>query len=60
MIMLEYTKLILSKVSFDPQLFVKEYKKAIQWLSPEDANTLLQWCLKNMEEPLVKLIQQML
>ena len=34
--MLEYTKLILRKVSFSRELFGKELKKSIKWLKKEE------------------------
>jgi hypothetical protein len=43
--MLEYSKLILSKVSFDPHLFKKELKKALAWVNQNEKRLLLQWCL---------------
>ena len=42
--MLKYTKEILTKVSFDAQLFEKELKKAIKLLIPGEINELKQWC----------------
>lgn len=42
--MLKYTKEILTKVSFDAQLFEKELKKAIKLLVPGEINELKQWC----------------
>lgn len=42
--MLEYSKMILEKVSFDAQLFQREFRKAISKLLPCDANELIQWC----------------
>ena len=44
--MLKYTKEILTKVSFDAQLFEKELKKAIKLLVPGEINELKQWCLE--------------
>ena len=38
--MIEYTKLILSKVSFDPNLFYRELKKAVNSLLPYEAKRL--------------------
>lgn len=43
--MYEYTKEILTKVSFDRTLFRKELKKSIQWLQREEKNLLKVWCL---------------
>ena len=42
--MLEYIKLILSKVSFSRELFEKELKKAIQMLVPNEVEQLRVWC----------------
>jgi len=41
--MLEYTKTILKKVSFDPRLFVKEVKKAASRLLPPEIEELKIW-----------------
>lgn len=40
---LDYYKLILEKVSFDPQLLGKEYRKALKLLSKQEARQLRQW-----------------
>jgi hypothetical protein len=45
---LEYTKMILSKVSFDKQLLKKEYKKAIKSLNISDKIELNSW-MKSQE-----------
>jgi hypothetical protein len=45
--MLEFCKLILTKVSFDRLLFRKELEKSIRWLNGEELNQLRQWCLDN-------------
>lgn len=42
-IMLDYTKMILQKVSFDALLFTKELKKAILWLLPDEIDDLKVW-----------------
>ena len=44
--MLEYTKTVLQKVSFDSLLFTKEVKKAISVLLPQEVEELKIW-LKN-------------
>ncbi|NJN25371.1 MAG: hypothetical protein HC819_05060 [Cyclobacteriaceae bacterium] len=44
--MLKYAKEILTKVSFDAQLFEKELKKAIKMLVPEEIKELRAWCLE--------------
>ncbi|RLD23221.1 MAG: hypothetical protein DRI54_07635 [Bacteroidetes bacterium] len=43
--MFEFSKKILSKVSFDRILFKKELKKAIHWASPSERTLLKIWCL---------------
>lgn len=43
--MLEMTKTVLEKVSFDRTLFRKELKKSIQWLRKEETLLLKTWCL---------------
>lgn len=44
--MLNYVKLILSKVSFDKNLFEKELKKAIALLIPNEIIELKTWCME--------------
>ncbi|SDL90969.1 hypothetical protein [Kriegella aquimaris] len=41
--MLEYTKTVLKKVSFDTKLFCKELKKAISRLLPDEVEELKLW-----------------
>jgi hypothetical protein len=41
--MLEYTKTVLQKVSFDARLFSKELKKAINRLLPNELEELKEW-----------------
>jgi hypothetical protein len=43
--MLELSKNILQKVSFDKTLFRKELLKAIKWLQPSEKLLLKMWCL---------------
>ena len=45
--MLEYSKKVLSKVSFDISLFKKELLKAYQNLLQEEIEELMQWVIKN-------------
>ena len=40
---LDYYKMILDKVSFDPHLFDKEYKKALRHLTAHEAGDLNDW-----------------
>lgn len=41
--MLEYSKTVLKKVSFDAKLFYKELKKALVRLLPEEVEELKVW-----------------
>lgn len=43
--MLEYTKLVLQKVSFNRELFSKELRKAFKWLQKEELVMLQAWCI---------------
>lgn len=42
--MLNYVKKVLTKVSFDAQLFEKELRKAINLLIGDDIRELKHWC----------------
>ncbi|MFC6998475.1 hypothetical protein [Rufibacter roseus] len=44
--MLEYVKLILDKVSFDPKLFEKELRKSMRMLVRNELEALQAWCYK--------------
>jgi hypothetical protein len=48
--MLEYFKTVLSKVSFDFELFEKELKKALLYLLPAEAYQLKDWCYNEFDE----------
>ena len=48
--MLEFTKKILSKVSFDKTLFKKELSKSARWLSKEEVITLKIWALTTFSQ----------
>jgi hypothetical protein len=41
---LEYAKLILEKVSFEPKIFKKELRKALRKSSKRDFKQLMDWC----------------
>ena len=41
--MLDYSRLILEKVSFDSNIFSKELKKAIKMLLPDEIEQLAVW-----------------
>ena len=52
---LDYYKVILQKVSFDEELFVKEYQKALSYLEPDEISVLNRWIiLENMDHLLKK------
>ena len=44
--MLEYTKTVLQKVSFDARLFSRELQKAIERLLPNELEELHRWLLQ--------------
>jgi hypothetical protein len=44
--MLEYTKTVLQKVSFDARLFSRELQKAIERLLPNELLELKQWLVQ--------------
>jgi hypothetical protein len=48
--MLEYCKLILSKIRFDKRLFRKEYRKALSYLKPNEHEALREWVRKDLDE----------
>jgi hypothetical protein len=41
---LEYAKMILEKVSFEPKIFRKELRKALKKSSKRDFKHLMAWC----------------
>lgn len=45
--MLDYSKLILEKVSFDSKLFEKELRKALKMLVAPDREELQAWVIRN-------------
>ena len=48
--MLEFSKKILSKVSFDKKLFRKELLKSVRWLSKKEVITLKIWALTTFSQ----------
>lgn len=50
--MLEYCKIILSKMTFSQTLFRKEYKKSIGWLPEPEVKLLNEWVRTNYGKPL--------
>ena len=47
--MLEYSKLILSKMTFDKKLFKKEVRKAFRYLNREERRQLIIWVRSKSE-----------
>jgi hypothetical protein len=43
--MLEFSKNVLEKVSFDRNLFYKELVKAARWVKPDEKLLLKAWCI---------------
>lgn len=48
--MLEYAKVILPKVSFSKDLFIKELHKCINWVEENERYELYAWCYENFNE----------
>ena len=48
--MLEFSKKILNKVSFDKKLFKKELAKSIDWLSKKEGLNLKIWALTTFSQ----------
>ena len=48
--MLEFSKKILSKVSFDKNLFRKELRKSTVWLNKKEVITLKIWALTTFSQ----------
>ena len=65
MTMLEYTKMILEKVSFEPRIFRKELRKALRQSTKEKFQQLMSWCRerfskqKNYEKSAVILVNKL-
>ncbi len=65
MTMLEYTKMILEKVSFEPRIFRKELRKALRQSTKEEFQQLMSWCRerfskrKNYEKSAVILVNKL-
>ena len=56
--MLEFSKNVLQKVSFDHHLFEKELTKSLQWINQTDAENLREWCLEMYGNKYSHIIQQ--
>lgn len=49
--MLTYSKIVLRKMSFSKRLFLKEYRKALTWLGPEERDELRKWVRDSANTP---------
>ena len=56
--MLEYTKTILKKVSFDARLFEKELKKALKTLVNDELQELKRWCYATFSDRYVFILEK--
>ncbi len=57
--MLELTKMILTKVSFDAHLFQKELDKAIKWITDaEEIKKFQVWCKKEFGSKYPKIVNK--
>ena len=56
--MLEYSKIILPKVSFSRQLFKKELNKCINWTEPEEMSELYNWCYENFGDMYPEILEE--
>lgn len=52
--MLDYSKFILSKMTFDKKLFKKEFRKAFRYLNREERRQLIIWV--RSESDLLRLV----
>lgn len=57
--MLNYVKIILTKVSFDKTLFEKELSKSIQKLTSNDLIELKTWCYSNFSESYTDVLEKL-
>lgn len=56
--MLEYSKIILPKVSFSRHLFKKELNKCIKWTEPKDIHELYEWCHENFSDIYPEILEE--
>ncbi len=56
--MLEYSKIILQKVSFDKLLFSKELRKALLHLSLHEQTDLKNWCNQHFQNRYPEVLQE--
>ena len=58
MAMLNYSKIILEKVSFDPELFEKELIKSMEFIEKEELPKLKAWCNQNFRHIYPSLLEK--
>jgi hypothetical protein len=56
--MLEYAKMILEKVSFEPCLFEKELRKAVMRLYPSELQELKSWCFMEFSDRFLLILKE--
>lgn len=56
--MLEYSKIILDKVSFNSILFEKELGKALELLTKSEKENFLMWCKSKFDHNQNKILQK--
>lgn len=57
--MLEYIKMILTKVSFDRTLFEKELGKAVEKLASNELSELRTWCYTHFSESYLDILERL-
>jgi hypothetical protein len=55
--MFEYQKMILEKVSFSKQLFIKEFEKSKKWLSNKEFKDLISWINKTFNPNIIQVTE---
>ncbi|MCX7954735.1 MAG: hypothetical protein N3A01_06045 [Bacteroidales bacterium] len=58
--MLDFSKIVLSRVSFDPVLFHKELKKILQWIGNDnnEIDSLYKWCITTYGDKYGEIIEE--
>lgn len=56
--MLELSKTVLERVSFDKQLFRKELEKTTKWLKKEELLLLKAWCITTFGAQYMEMITE--
>lgn len=56
--MIEYSKIILPKVSFSRHLFKKELNKCIKWMEPDEIPELYKWCYESFGDMYPEILEE--